>query len=205
MTERPDGVDPRGADWTLGVLAGGRSRRMGRDKALIPLASSTMLEHVVARCRPPSGAVLLSGPFERLGDFPWGVVPDRGAGGPLAGIQALASEATTELLAVVPCDMPYLEASTLEPLLALVSDGCEVAFFEGRAGEPEPLPCVLRARAAARAAGELLNASSRRILALQERLRIGLASRPEDEKVFGNVNTPEDLEAAAKFFATRSS
>src|SRR2546425_10504819 len=48
--------------WTGLVFAGGRSERMGRDKALVPLAGRTLLERAVATLREAGGAPLVLGP-----------------------------------------------------------------------------------------------------------------------------------------------
>jgi len=49
------------------VLAGGASTRMGRDKALLPFAGRTLLEHVAARVAEAAGNVTVIGPPERYG------------------------------------------------------------------------------------------------------------------------------------------
>src|SRR2546428_7617345 len=48
--------------WTGLVFAGGRSERMGRDKALVPLAGRTLLERAVATLREAGGSPLVLGP-----------------------------------------------------------------------------------------------------------------------------------------------
>ena len=99
------------------LLAGGRSARMGRDKALLPYRGRTLIEHMAALLQA-SGArrVLVSGPL-RTG---YASVPDRRPGlGPLGGIQAVAAAlAGCAQLLIVPVDMPALSAATLTALLA---------------------------------------------------------------------------------------
>ncbi|MCW8125816.1 molybdenum cofactor guanylyltransferase [Microbulbifer halophilus] len=105
------------------VLAGGRSRRMGRDKAQMQLADGqTLLVHaetLLRRMRAPAGAALL--PPLISGDRPGGIadpVPDCG---PLGGLHAAAEHLRRErihcdVLLAIPVDMPLLRRAQLQTL-----------------------------------------------------------------------------------------
>ncbi|GMG87717.1 molybdenum cofactor guanylyltransferase [Biformimicrobium ophioploci] len=95
------------------VLAGGRSSRMGRDKALLPVAGNgTFLEKARGLLRElPLGQVLVSG--ARPGGVP-DLVPDRG---PLGGLHAVASDSSAQAALVIPVDMPLLDSGLLADLL----------------------------------------------------------------------------------------
>ena len=115
-----DGIAPALSGVVGMLLAGGRSARMGRDKALLPYRGRTLLEHMAALLQAGGACrVLVSGP-PRAG---YASVPDRRPGlGPLGGIQAvaaaLAGKADCAQLLIVPVDMPALSAATLAALLA---------------------------------------------------------------------------------------
>ena len=136
-----DSIAPALSDVVGILLAGGRSARMGRDKALLPYRGRTLLEHMAALLQA-SGAcrVLVSGPL-RTG---YASVPDRRPGlGPLGGIQAvaaaLAGKAGCAQLLIVPVDMPALSAATLTALLA----DCDAAPACHYADHPLPLRLAL--------------------------------------------------------------
>ena len=111
------------------ILAGGRSSRMGQDKALLQLNGKTMLQHtcdlaVAAGCHE----VLIS----RNAD---GYIQDEVANrGPLAGIAAALKQANHPCCLVLPVDMPALQPADLQPLLT--GESCYFADFS--------LPCVIR-------------------------------------------------------------
>lgn len=96
------------------VLAGGRSRRMGRDKALLPWRGRPLIEHQLALLRAAGvDDVRVSGqrPAYR------GIADIRPQAGPLAGLASVAETLPddTQLL-VVPVDMPLLEPELLRRL-----------------------------------------------------------------------------------------
>src|SRR6266542_3037884 len=108
------------------LLAGGRSTRMGSDKAMMDFEGEPLAERVLRVLRAVSNAVLVaSGDGERLSAL--GVrqvadaIPDAG---PLGGIVAGLEAATTELVAVLAVDMPYASPAVLQ-LLAARWDGTD--------------------------------------------------------------------------------
>ena len=97
---------------TLGViLAGGRSSRMGFDKAMLPFQGRRLLDHVVARISPQVRVLAINGDAARLGGWAFVILPDPVAGqpGPLAGVLAAmlwAGAFTKGRVLTVPVDMP---------------------------------------------------------------------------------------------------
>src|SRR5690606_15155389 len=109
------------------VLAGGRSSRMGVDKATLPHPSgSTLLDRQIALLRGLGPAELLvsvrSGQDLGLLDRDVCTVRDDGTAGPLGGIVAALKAATQPRLLVVAVDLPYLDADTLRALLLVAPD-----------------------------------------------------------------------------------
>ena len=91
------------------VLAGGRARRFGSDKALARLGDATLIEHVIAGLRPQVDALLVCGRVHAT--LPW--VADRPAPdlGPLGGLAAAlrhAADSGFDAVLSVPCDAPAL-------------------------------------------------------------------------------------------------
>jgi molybdopterin-guanine dinucleotide biosynthesis protein A len=144
------------------VLAGGSSRRMGRDKALVTLDGEPLVVRAVRRLSEVcSDVVVASGDGRRLGGLGLREVVDAVPGaGPLAGIAAGLEAARHGLVAVVAVDMP--DASSA--LLALLADlwRGEPAVVPRAGGRLEPLHAVY-ARQAAPALRSFLAAGRRSV------------------------------------------
>ena len=103
---RPE-CDPPGV-----ILAGGRSSRMGRDKAFVSFQGRALLDHVVGRVGPQVRLLAISGDPARFGGR-FAVLPDTvdGQPGPLAGVLAAMRWAETlgaSRVLTVPVDTPFL-------------------------------------------------------------------------------------------------
>lgn len=176
------------------VLAGGRSRRMGRDKALLKTApSDPCLAERVARELEAAGCdpVLLVGDLQALQPVGRPVVPDPPTAHhhPLRGVAAALDHARglgAELAVVVPCDTPDLRAATLSRLMATAGPAVGVA-----GGRLQPLLARLPTAWSARAlqAAEA-GASARRFVDRPEVARVEV---PVAEA--RDLDTPADLAA----------
>ncbi|MBV9997579.1 MAG: molybdenum cofactor guanylyltransferase [Verrucomicrobia bacterium] len=188
------------------LLAGGASRRMGIDKALLPAPGGH------ARSQPllmwqrqlqllqalEPAEIFLSGP--RRPGFPEALpcIADRlPSRGPLGGLATCLDQITTPWLLVLAIDLPFMETE----FLARVLEACKT----GRGAVPrspghyEPLAAVYP-RTAASAANAALDAGQFRLQGLVERLvRASLVEpyplRPGDLRLFRNWNTIHDLNA----------
>ncbi len=131
-------------EWPVsaGILVGGKSRRMGRDKALLPHKGGVLLEYLVRVAGEVASSVVLLGRGAAppaLGDLPR--VPDApGVAGPLAGILAAFRWAPDQRWLIIPCDMPRMCADALRLLLDEARPGrwAVLPHLEGREF-PEPL------------------------------------------------------------------
>ena len=124
------------------VLAGGLSRRMGRDKALLPYEGEPLAARVAGRLALICDDVILaSGDGRRLESLGWPQVADAHRGsGPLAGIVAGLEGAHHPLVAVVAADMPDASPGVL---LALAQRWTgQVAVVPSISGRLEPLHAV---------------------------------------------------------------
>ena len=179
------------------VLCGGRSVRMGIDKATIDLGGTTLLARAVARLTEVCDPVLIAPGSLRLEVDPRLLVPDAlPDAGPLGGIVAALHRSPHPLLAVVAVDMPWLDPALLGLLAARIGDH-DVALCQTHRG-PEPLHAVY-SRSALPAAEAALHSPDRSVRGVISRLRAVLI--PEDEwrsagfseRFASNVNTPADL------------
>ena len=110
-------------DLSAAILAGGASRRMGTDKALMTLAGRTLLERAIERVAVVANETMVVGdrrPYYRFGVT---VIADafRGAG-PLGGIATALLHARNEYVLVVACDMPFLSVELMDAMARLPRD-----------------------------------------------------------------------------------
>src|SRR5579863_5196781 len=123
------------------VLAGGASKRMGRDKAMLPYRGTTLVQHVAQTVREAAGSVTLIGDPARLAQLGLPVFPDELPGcGPVSGIYTAVRLSETDWNLVVACDMPAVSPDNLCQLLRSTHNAerdCVAAT--GSDGQPEPL------------------------------------------------------------------
>src|SRR6185437_16964450 len=104
------------------VLAGGRSKRMQRDKAALPYAGRTQLERAIELIEPFVARVYVSVRPDQIDDplrARFAQIVDSGeTAGPIAGILAAQSHHPEVAWLVLACDLPMLDAQTLQHLLA---------------------------------------------------------------------------------------
>lgn len=182
------------------VLAGGRSERMGQDKALLRRNGLTFLETVVATLRPLAREIVVVADRVDKYDLPdcrmiGDAYPNTGPlGGILTGLIALG--AGTHL--VVACDMPALQPAVLRLLLDSAAPEWDVVVPEID-GRMEPL-CAVYAATAVPALQAFLDSGGRalhRALATVRTLHVSetiLRQYDPTLLTFTNLNTPADLE-----------
>jgi molybdopterin-guanine dinucleotide biosynthesis protein A len=181
------------------VLAGGASRRMGRDKAALVLEGETLLARVIRRLESATREVVVVGSPERTQLAPGArVVPDARPGlGPLGGIYSGLLASTTPYAFVVACDMPFLNPALVWYLLGL-AEGYDAVVPRTTRGT-EQLHAVygrtcLPALAARLDAGELA------VVGLYDSIRVRVVEPAEwapydpDGRSMLNVNTPAEWE-----------
>lgn len=188
MSTEPPNPAPTALNRAGWVLVGGRSRRMGTDKALVEVAGLPLAVRVAAQITPVCGVVSLVGDPARYGALGFPVVPDRFPGeGPLAGIEAALRTSSADWNLVVACDMPQLDAPMLEALFMGGGD-CNVATYAD--GRFEPLCGVYHRRCHA-AILAAIEAGVRRVKDVLPAL--GLRYVRVDGPAIPNLNTPADV------------
>jgi molybdopterin-guanine dinucleotide biosynthesis protein A len=128
------------------VLAGGKSSRMGRDKALLELGGRPLIWYAVAKLRRVCADVHVLSSIPELEAFA-PLVHDRHQGcGPMGGLEAALEHSTHTWSLLMPVDMPFLPSALLgdwvRDVLAREKTGARVAMFTV-GGVPQPLFCLL--------------------------------------------------------------
>ena len=186
------------------ILAGGQSRRMGQNKALMSLGGVRLIDRVVSVMGEVCAELLMvtNSPdvYADLGiNMVGDVWPNKGS---LGGIYSALYHATTPYCLVVACDMPFLQAATLRYLIEQI-EAYDVVLPEID-GEPQPMHAIY-SRACLEPIAQRLEANRLRIVGFLPDVKVRTVTAAElrefdpDLLAFQNLNTPEDMAAAARF------
>ena len=185
------------------ILAGGKSSRMGQNKALMSLGGRRLIDRVVDVMRQvcpellmvtnnPEGYADLGLPMRR------DVFPDKGS---LGGIYSAIYHASASHCLVVACDMPFLHAAVLRYLVAQSAD-YDVVIPEVH-GEMQPLHAIY-SQACLPPIARRLEANRLKIIGFLPDVRVRRVTADEIQpfdpelRAFHNLNTPEEFHAAAE-------
>jgi molybdenum cofactor guanylyltransferase len=183
------------------VLAGGKSSRMGQDKAFIQLGGHTLLSHALELAKSATGGACVVGSKEKFAAFGQ-VVEDIYPGhGPLAGIHSALISTQTELNLILAVDMPFLQADFLNYLIAQARFSTATVVVPATKTGVQPLCAVYRREFAEIAERSLLvekNKVERLFAEVETRVvrQDELERNGFSEEMFRNLNTELDWEEA---------
>jgi len=196
-------------DLTVAVMAGGKSSRMGRNKAFVTLRGRPLIEHVLARVgalESVAGTILLANepePYAYLGlpTYP-DLIPDKGA---LGGLYTALHHSPTEAVLAVACDMPFINVGLLRHLDGLRAEagGPYDAIVPRVEGYPQGMLAIYT-RACLPAIRQRIDEDRLKLRGFHDLVRVRYVDEPEYHAYdpqglsFFNVNTPDELEAAAR-------
>lgn len=182
------------------ILAGGLGSRMGGvDKGLVELAGRPMVAHVLARLEPQVGALLVNANQnpDRYASFGFPVVPDDvgGFAGPLAGLHAGMTRATTACVVTCPCDSPFLPLDLVARLAGGLEQHDAQLAVARTFDQPHPVFALAR-RDVLPHLTQFLAAGGRKIDAWYATLRVVEVPFDDEADAFRNINTTDELAAA---------
>ena len=187
-------------DVTAFVLAGGRSSRMGSDKALLALGGETLLQRAITTASAACREVYICGArslYGALGEVIEDAEPGRG---PLSGIQAALHATQTDLNLILSVDLPLMTAEFLEWLLQQARSGGQSITAPEAQGQLQPL-CAVYHRGVAGIVDEALRNRDFKVTRLFQRTPTRIIGEREicaagfEPSVFTNVNTPGEYES----------
>jgi molybdopterin-guanine dinucleotide biosynthesis protein A len=191
---------------TVAIMAGGKSSRMGTDKAFVPLLGRPLIEHILGKVADlgQAGTILVANrpaDYAHLGlPLYSDVLPDKGS---LGGIYTAITYSQTAYTLVIACDMPFVNPALLRYMDSLRAGDAFDVIVPRVDGYPEGLhamysqACLLPIR-------ERLDADQLKVLGFYDRVRVRYLDeseyRPFDPNglSFYNVNTPDELAAAQR-------
>jgi molybdopterin-guanine dinucleotide biosynthesis protein A len=186
-------------DVTGVILAGGRSSRMGRDKALLEVDGVPLFERVLSVMAPFFSRLLIAGERPDLArpDLPF--VPDIYPGSALGGLHAGLTAAETPWIFVAACDMPYPSPALIRQILAC-RQGFDVVVPRTATGL-EPL-FALYGKGCLAPMEAMLRQGSCRIYDFYDEVKVRVLTAEElpagADRAFVNINTPDDYGRATE-------
>jgi len=195
---------------TVAVQAGGRSSRMGEDKALLQLDGIPLIERLLQRVSGLGDEILIT--TNRPQDYQYlglrmASDPEPGAGA-LHGLHTALKAARGQTVLVLACDMPFVSRPLLEHMLQLAEAADLVVPRRG--GEYEPLHAVY-SKGCLPALEAVLQQGEHRMISFFPSLNLHTVEQEEIDRLdpeglsFFNVNTPEDLRKAERILAQKHS
>jgi molybdopterin-guanine dinucleotide biosynthesis protein A len=185
------------------VLAGGRSTRMGADKAFVKFGGCTLLARALQLAGSTCSEAWIVGPrqtFAAFGQVVEDVFPNHG---PLAGIHAALRTSNTDLNFLLAVDLPFVEIEFVRYLLDHAQRGKAMVTVPRAAGGWQPL-CAFYRKPFADVAEAALRQGANKIDLLFANLDVRTIEEDElkfagfSPEIFRNLNTQEDLRVAPK-------
>ena len=196
-------MDRTAQDVAAFILAGGKSTRMGADKAFVALDGRTLLARALDLARSLTPDVRIVGEAAKFAVFA-PVVEDLFPGcGPLGGIHAALRASRAELNLILAVDMPFVPPALLPFLITRARSSAAMVTVARAGGGWQPL-CGVYRREFADVAEKALRDGHCKIDALFDDARTLAIGEGELEAagfsagVFRNLNTKEELEAAGR-------
>jgi molybdopterin-guanine dinucleotide biosynthesis protein A len=187
------------------ILAGGKSSRMGTDKALLTVHGKTMIDHAIAEARSICDDVLIVGPketFSAYGRIVKDVFQDCG---PLGGIHAALGRTQTDLNLVLGVDTPFIRGEFLSLLADQARASRMLVTLPRTKDGLQPLCAIYRSEflpVAEKALKEgrfkldaLFHPTTTKVIDLES---VEFKQQGFDPAMFDNLNTREDYERARR-------
>jgi molybdopterin-guanine dinucleotide biosynthesis protein A len=188
------------SDLAAFVLAGGKSTRMGTDKAFLKIGSRTLLEHALSLAGSLTTDVRIVGNPETFSRYAFTVAdifPERG---PLGGIHAALMSSGSDLNLVLSVDTPFIPEPFLRYLVEQARAGAVVTVPRA-AGRWQPL-CAIYHSSFAGVAEQALARGQNKIDSLFAQVTLRVLDESDwqplgfSAAIFRNLNTPEEFRDA---------
>lgn len=180
------------------ILCGGKSRRMGQNKARLPWEGRELLDVIAQGLTGAEEILLAAAAAEDYADKPYQVAADLFTGcGPLAGLHAALTVCRAPLLFITACDTPLADWNTARILHSFLEERWDAAVPVDSSGRLHPL-CGLYRKRALPAMAEHLEAGQYRVTEALHALsvcHVPAGALPYGEDTLKNLNTPEEYQA----------
>ena len=191
--------------YSVVILAGGKSSRMGQDKGLIPFINGSMLDYILSQISDLGNErIIISNEPQNYKKFGLpvykDVIPDIGA---LGGIYSALTYALNPYCLLLACDMPFINTELINFMSGLISDFDIVIPRLNKEEFAEPFRAFYSKKCIPFIEKQI-HFGNRRVISFFDSVSIRFLEREEiqkfdpDEVTFINTNTPEELEFAKR-------
>ena len=189
---------------SLIIQAGGESRRMGQDKALIEFCGRPLVQYLVDRLAGLTDDVIITTNRPEMFTFTGArlagdVYPGRGA---IGGLYTALFSATRPAAAVIGCDMPFASKSLFMRLWQVMEEGSFDVVIPSSPKGLEPLHAVYRPQPCLQPIWQMLMTGQNKMISFLPLVKTCIFSLEEtaeldpEFRMFHNINTPEDITLA---------
>lgn len=182
------------AEFTVAVLVGGDSSRMGTDKATFPIDGVPMANRVASAAREAGATevLLVGGPQGRCKSLDGTWKKDAYPGeGPLGGVITALKGAQHDAVVVLSCDMPFITAAVIKSLVRALPDA------QATVGRTDRLNWLCSAWSKSECLATLQGVWKRNERAVHRAaVLLDVAEVPVPAVAVRNINSPQDLEAS---------
>lgn len=179
-------------DITALILAGGKSERMGTDKAFIDFNGQSFIESSIGAVKPFCHRIIILGDPAKYAHLGYEVIPDLiENSGPLAGLYTGLSNSLSEVNVALSCDIPFIESGLVGRLLKEYDSTLDALVCESN--RLNPLVGIYHKRTApiAKQQLECNQRSMMKFLGLLDYKTLEL--HEEETHILKNINTPIEL------------
>ena len=184
------------------ILAGGKSSRMGTDKALLPFGGQTLLEYIAHEAASIFEETLVivdnkekTANLNLVGaKVSEDMIKNKG---PLCGIYTGLSQSKTQANCVLTCDMPFVDRELLREFKSCWDENDEVLCLGNEQGRPEPFPGFYH-RSSRHMIRLLIDKEIYAMHMFLDFVSVKMVAINKGPKIFTNMNTVEDYHQALK-------
>lgn len=179
------------------ILAGGKSKRMGTDKAFLKLNNKLLIDIAIELAEKVSDNIIISGTDNRLENYKYPVLKDVIPEiGPVGGIYTCLSQAENDYSLVLSCDMPFVSMELVERIISKVNNEDIIVPFNNNYFEPL---CALYHKRVLPIIKDMIankNYKLHNLILNSNYKALAFKELNCDANAFRNFNTPEDLKNA---------
>lgn len=181
------------------ILAGGKSSRMGRDKAFLELDGKSFIAKLCEELNCFEEKIIARGNKSEISDTSWKCISDNyQEKGPIGGLHAVLSNCESQVMFCVSCDMPFITYSLVHKLCEYMKDDTDAVIAVTQDGRIHPL-CGLYRKSVVTILEEQILAGNYRMRGVLDKISVNYVTIPaEDGQQLRNINTPQEYLAVIK-------
>ena len=181
------------------VFAGGKSSRMGTDKALLEWKGKNFIKRLCDELDDFEEKIIARGNRSEIEDVSWQIIsdiyPERG---PMGGLHAVLTACRSDAMCCVSCDMPFLQIALAKKLCESMEEETDAVIAVTADGRKQPL-CGVYSKSLLPVLEEQLLAGDYRMMKALQNVRVKYVLLDDkDSEQLKNINTPEEYLAIVK-------